>query len=50
MVDYEKMSALEVQGLARQGDKDALYEMAWRIELLPVGDRDIPVECCVWQD
>ena len=50
MVDYEKMSASEVQGLARQGDKDALYEMAWRIELLPVGDRDKPVECCAWQD
>ena len=50
MVDYEKISASEVQRLAKQGDKDALYEMAWRTELMPAGDRNNPVESCAWQD
>ena len=50
MVDYEKISALEVQRLARQGDKEALFEMAWRFELLPASDRNDPVESCAWQD
>ena len=30
MIDYENMSVAEVQRLARQGDKDALFEMAYR--------------------
>ena len=50
MADYEKMSASEVQRLAKQGDKDALLEMVWRIELMPAGDRENPVERCAWQD
>ena len=50
MADYENMSTSEVQRLARQGDRDALYEMAWRLELLPVSDRNNPVENCAWQD
>ena len=50
MADYEKMSVSEVQRLAKLGDKEALFEMAWRIELIPAKDRDNPVECCAWQD
>ncbi|MDR0294202.1 MAG: hypothetical protein LBH95_08640 [Oscillospiraceae bacterium] len=47
MADYEKMDTPEVQRLAKQGDKDALYEMAWR--MAPDVQRD-PVESCAWQD
>jgi len=46
---YENMSVAEVQRLARQGDKNALYEMVWRTELM-LGDRSNPVENCAWQD
>jgi len=49
MVDYEKMSTSEVQKLARQGDKEALYEMVWRLELVSGGGNDL-VENCAWQD
>jgi hypothetical protein len=50
-MDYEKISASEVQRLARQGDRDALYEMVWRHEeFLPAGDRNNPAERCAWQD
>lgn len=44
------MSTAEVQRLARQGDSDALYEMVWRLELLPPEHGNDPVERCAWQD
>ena len=47
MADYENKSTPEVQRLARQGDKYALYEMVWRLELL---GSDNPSERCAWQD
>ena len=47
MADYENMSDSEVQRLAKHGDKEALYEMAWRMP--PDVQRD-PVESCAWQD
>ena len=47
MANYEQMSTQEVQRLAKQGDKDALYEMVWRI---PTEVKNNPVECCAWQD
>ena len=50
MADYENMAIQEVQRLARQGDGDALYEMAWRTELMPPEDRNDPIESCAWQD
>jgi len=50
MVDYEKISAFELQELARQGDNEALFEMAYRFELMPANDRDNSIECCAWQD
>ena len=51
MANYENTSTFEVQRLAKQGDKDALYEMAWRMELMPATiERDNPVERCAWQD
>ena len=50
MENYEKMSASEVQRLAKQGNKDALFEMVWRLELLPPEHRNDPVERCAWQD
>ena len=40
----------EVQRLAKKGNRNALYEMAWRLELLPAKDRNDPVESCAWQD
>jgi len=49
MADYERMSPSEVQLLAKRGDKKALYEMAWRMELMP-GNRNNPSESCAWQD
>ena len=46
---YEKLSASEVQRLAKQGDKDALFEMAWRLnEVLP-GEYN-PVERSAWDN
>jgi len=51
MASYEKISNEEVKRLAKQRDKDALYEMVWRFdELMPAKVRDIPVERCAWQD
>jgi len=47
MASYEDMSTSEVQRLARQRNKDALYEMAWRI---PSGYGASPAEHCAWQD
>ena len=47
MADYENMNASEVQRLAKQGNKDALYEMAWR---MPPDVQSDPVESCAWQD
>ena len=52
MPDYERMDGSEVKRLAKQGnDKDALFEMAWRIELMPSSfDNQDPVYRCAWQD
>jgi len=50
MANYERMDSAWVQRLAKSGDKDALYEMAWRIDLLPLEHREDKVECCAWQD
>lgn len=50
MVNFENLSATEVQRLAKQGDKEALNEMAYRFEFLSAKDRDNPVEQCAWQD
>jgi hypothetical protein len=50
MEDYEGMSTSEVQRLAKEGDKNALFEMVWRLELLPAEDRNNPIEQCAWQD
>jgi len=50
MVDYENMSTSEVQRLAKQGDKNALYEMIWRMELIPAEIRNNPVERFAWSD
>ena len=48
MADYENMHISKVQELAKQGDKEALYEMVWRHgELIPTADA---VEQCAWQD
>ena len=47
MADYENMKLSEVQKLAKQGNKDALYEMAWR---MPSDVQCDPVESCAWQD
>lgn len=45
----ENYNTGDVQRLAKQGDCNALYEMAWRIELMPSGQGN-PVEQCAWQD
>ena len=50
MIDYEKISASEVQRLVKQGDKEAMFEMVWRPELMPSGFGNNPVENCAWQD
>ena len=51
MVDYEHMEIFEVKQLVRQGNADAMYEMAFRhSECLPLVDRNNPVERCAWQD
>lgn len=50
MANYEQMNTYEVQRLAKQGDNDALYEMAWRTELMPAAGKNDPVENCAWQD
>ena len=47
MADYQNMNLSEVQRLAKQGDKDALYEMAWRMDSVTQNN---PVESCAWQD
>ena len=47
MANYENATTSEVQHLAKQGDKDALYEMAWR---MPPDVQSDPVDSCVWQD
>jgi len=47
MVNYEQMDLSDVQRLARQRDKDALFEMAWR---MPDAAKNNPVENCAWQD
>jgi len=47
MADYENMGTSEVERLAKHGDKDALYEMAWR---MPADVQRNPVESCAWQD
>ena len=36
MANYKQLSTSEVQRLAKQGDKDALFEMRWKLdEVLP---------------
>ena len=51
MANYENMHSSEVQRLAKQGNKDALFEMVWRIdELQPAEYRNGPVERFVWHD
>jgi len=50
MPNYENTNTSEVKRLAKQGDKDALYEMAWRRELMPFPDTGNGVENCAWQD
>jgi len=50
IANYENMTTSEVQRLAKQGDKNALYEMVWRMELLPIGNENNPIEQCAWQD
>ena len=50
MADYEQMNIQEVQRLAKQGDRDALYEMAWRMEIMPFPDQGDGIENCAWQD
>jgi len=47
MANYENTDIAEVQRLAKQGDNDALYEMAWR---MPPEIQKDPVESCAWQD
>ena len=47
MADCRNMSTSEVQRLARQNDKDALFEMVMRV---PRDIEDDPVESCAWQD
>jgi len=49
MADYENKSTPEVVGLVKQGDSEAMYEMAWRIDMLPP-EEDNPVGRCAWQD
>jgi|GEM_PF-1963903 len=51
MANYENMNLSEVQRLAKQGDGDAMYEMAWRPEAKPseIPSND-PVYNCAWQD
>ena len=50
MADYENMSLSEVQRLAKQGNGDALFEMAWRLEAMPSELPNDPVYCSTWQD
>ncbi|MCL2081926.1 MAG: hypothetical protein FWH04_01640 [Oscillospiraceae bacterium] len=47
MANYENMNLSEVQGLAKQGNKDALYEMVWR---KPPDVQNDPVNSAAWQD
>jgi TPR repeat protein len=47
MANYENKSISEVQSLAKQGDKEALFEMVWR---MPDDVKRDPVESCAWQD
>ena len=51
MVNYEQMNLAEVQRLAKQGNGDAMFEMAWRPEAKPSGiPSNDPVYNCAWQD
>jgi len=53
MEDYEKMDILEVERRAKQGDKNALCEMAWRSgesKLMHSEHRGNQVEECAWED
>ena len=50
MIDYKNLSDSEAQWLAKLSDKEALNEMAYRLELLPAAVRNDPVERCAWQD
>jgi len=50
MDDYENMNLSEVQRLAKQGDGDALFEMAWRLEAMPSELPNDPVYRSTWQD
>ncbi len=43
MVNYENLSTLEVQRLAKQGDPEALFEMVWRFELIQPSGQDSPM-------
>ena len=47
MPNYENMDTLKVEKIAKQGYKDALYEMVWRI---PLEYKKDPVKSCAWQD
>ena len=46
----DKTPVDRVKKLAKDRNKNAYYEMAWRLELLPAKDRNDPVESCAWQD
>lgn len=49
MTNFENESTSFVLQSAKQGNKDALYEMAWRFELMP-GNQNDQIEQCAWQD
>ena len=49
MANYEKMSTSEVQILAKQGDKNALFEMAWRLDEVLPGDYNL-LERSAWNN
>jgi TPR repeat protein len=50
-MNYENMKVSEVVGLAKQGNGGALFEMAWRFEVMPseISAND-PSYRCAWQD
>ena len=49
--NYENMDLNQLQALAKQGNGDAMYEMAWRPEAIPSGiPKNDPVYNCAWQD
>jgi len=49
MVNYENMHDSEVQRLAKQGNKDALFEMAWRLDEVLPGEYNL-VERTAWDN